>query len=151
MDITNTGRLANMSGNFSTLRTDTIMNFRFDLSETIKKVVFSFQIFIPRSENDTEYGINRFNMHVDLEKMMKGKQTEIITKTIVTIILNIFKPSLTFPTKEKSYVVPNFIIPGVVFRFDTKFLFKLAIFGKPMKSNKIILMSNVVVEGEISV
>lgn len=150
MDLINPGRIGNISGNFKTHGFDTALSFRIDIFEPLKKVMVAVRIFTPRSENDTEYGINRFNIQIDIDQLMKGKKTLFTTKVIVGLILNTFTPKLTLPTKEKSYLLSNLTIPGLLFRYDTKFLLKIAIHVKSVKNNKLMPMTNVAMEGELS-
>jgi hypothetical protein len=151
MNVQNVGRVLNVSGNYSNQGANAVLNFQLKVFEPVKKVLISIKITVPQNEDDTEYGKHAFNIQVDLEKLMNGKNTELITKTIVNIALQTFRPRLTLPTKEKLYLLQKFTVPGLLFSWNAKFLIKIGFHAKPVKSNKLILMTNIEIEGEIKI
>lgn len=89
-----------------------------------------------------------------MEKLINGKKTELVTKTIVNLVLQAFNPPLSFPTKEKSYTLEKLSIPSFMHIWNNDEIFKfqaqIGIHVKSVKSNKLVLITNMVLEGNVT-
>lgn len=108
MIIENNEKIAVLSGKFYNHDQTTTMSYELILKEIFSKIIVNIDVGILKGK-DTESPIYRGN--VDLQQMMKGKNTLPVVKMIFGIILNLIEPRFTIPTKKITYRLNNCTIP----------------------------------------
>jgi hypothetical protein len=146
-------KIVNLTGNFTISGKTSIINFHYDIKEVLTRLLIAVEIATTDGIDPELFNRPFFRINMELEKILKGKNTNPIMQLLVLGICKAIVPPIKMPITKGMYHLPNFKFPEIhlfnIFQADQKFQAEVKLYIKVAKKPKMFFMSKGVLRGSI--